>query len=80
MSDISNLTAIIQAMPDKVLSPILATGEVKMTIAIMMITTGFVKPIKPLPTTAISTSTANMSSSIESTSSAVVSQLIKTAM
>ena len=42
-SDISSVSAIQQAMPGDVLSPTLGYGEIKMVIAIMMITTGFVR-------------------------------------
>lgn len=40
---------IKKAVPENVLSPTLAYGEIKMTIAILMVTTGFVRTTKKKP-------------------------------
>ena len=60
--DISNLTAIRNAMPENILSPTLAAGEVKMTVAIMMVMTGFVKPLVTVATRQPTTSAESLQS------------------
>ena len=44
LTDISSVRAIKEAIPEGVLSPTIAYGEIHLTIAIMMVTTGFVRP------------------------------------